>query len=107
MAKIVTEYGLATLLSAELYPEKAAVQSNWRRDYVNSTGRLYLMESEKKFPGQQFLYFVEEDDLVGPDFWVVQPSKLRTSYGTPTIEGNELVFCSNNTRYVFRLNEKE
>lgn len=104
MAKVVEDFGEVTCIGAELHPEVAAVQSNSRRYYVGETGRLMLMESEKKYPGQQFLIF-GETDLVGPNHWTFQPWYLKTSYGQLERKGKQLIFVTQNTRYVFEMKE--
>lgn len=95
MAKVVEDFGEVNCISAELHPEVAAVQSNWRRYYVGEIGTLKLMESEKKYPGQQFLYF----SIAGP------PNYLKTSYGQLERKGRQLIFVTQNTRYVFEMKE--
>ena len=99
MAKLTTDYGIVTCIRAELRPERAAVESNWRRDYVGMTGRLLEYESETRYPNQRFLYFYgngSKEETGSEDVW-----HLRTTCGTASIEGNRLTFQTENTSYVF------
>lgn len=93
--KVVQELGAARCIEAKpANPEKELEWSSWRREFIGCEGWLYLCVSEKKYPGQQFLYFrggSEED-------W-----KLKTSYGRMEKEANQITFITRNSQYEFKI----
>ena len=102
MAKVVKNYGHAKCILVE--PANKTVETswkNWRQGYTGMEGKLRLFESLKKYPGQRFLYFIADSFFQGMGF--EEPAYLKTSYGTESLEGDLLTFCTINTRYTFRL----
>lgn len=97
MAKALTDYGLATLISVQPVPGKIAwAPPNWREWFIGHNGRLRLYASERKRPGWRFLIFRGCDD--GWDEW-----ELKTWYGSTSLTGNILTFTTQNTIYQFEL----
>lgn len=111
MAKTIYGPVRATCISAEpATPAKALEWSSWRQDYVGLTGTLKIYVSQRKSSGRPFLCFYEADSeewrqevncddayRQGAGWW------LKTYYGEPYFDGDELTFLTNKTRYVFRL----
>lgn len=95
MAKRIKNYGVAVCRSVSLDPGRVWETPNWRDAYVGRTGRLELMESQYKRPGQQFLHFYGGD---GWDEWA-----LRTWFGTAEQDDRKIVFTAKNCVYVFEL----
>lgn len=94
MAKIIKEYGLVKCIDVVPASDEAEVEwSTWRRDYVGrKNGLLNLYESQQKYPGEKFLVF----------FGNKAPWELKTSYGELIEDGEQIIFLTRNTRYVFR-----
>ena len=96
MAKVIREFGVATCVWVEPAKWEDPEWDPWRKGYMFETGWLNLCESEKKYPGLQFLYF-----------WGGEESEkdwyLKTFYGHLEQEGNKLTFTTVNSCYVFQL----
>ena len=94
MAKVIKELGIVECI--DITPAHDGPWHPGRKNYIGCIGQLKLYESEKKFPGEKFLYFW------GFDFKEFSKWDLKTSYGDLTIDGDILTFLTKNSRYVFK-----
>lgn len=105
MPKLIKDFDSVTCVGVEpASEERAANWGTWRLDAIGLVGHLCLYESERKYPGGQFLCFYGRDwdeECHGLMDW-----DLRTSYGDLTVFGNSIIFCTKNSRYSFQKCEK-
>ena len=76
---------------------------SWRQNYVGRLGELLLLESERKSPGKTFMYFSGaewSEERQDHDDWY-----LRTGYGELSVDGNVLIFRTQNSAYTFELTD--
>ena len=104
MAKLIKDFGIVECREADPASEEAALEwADWRRNYIGFIGHLRFLESEIKHPGLQFLYFsgsTWKESM--QDFW---DWNLKTGYGKLSYDGDRVIFCTKNTRYVFERRE--
>ena len=96
MAKVIREFGVATCSFVEPVRPEDPEWNLWRKAYLCEIGWLNLCESQRIFPGKQFLYFFGGSE--SEEDW-----HLKTSYGVLEQDGNRIVFITSNTRYEFVL----
>ena len=91
MARVMAQYKARLL---DVTPASNPSQENWRwrLQYVGLTGRLAIMQSEHKYPGQLFLRF----DGIDGRF-------LKTSCGRIENCGEEIRFTTQQSVYVFKV----
>ncbi len=64
----------------------------WRERYICFQGELYILESEGKFAGKQYLYFTDHSGN-----W------LTSGYGEYRIDGKRLTMTTKNSVYEFEI----
>lgn len=91
MAQVIAQYK-AELLDVTPVSNRPQENWRWRLQCVGLTGRLAIMQSEHKYPGQLFLRF----DGIDGRF-------LKTSCGRFENHGGELRFTTKQSVYVFKI----
>lgn len=69
---------------------------DWRGDHVGGVGIICIYESQKKRPGEKFIYFFHDDDPEG-----INVQYLRTTYGEIEENEKEVRIHTLNSEYTF------
>ena len=91
MAKLISTYEPAVLLSVEKLVDVSDREWNWRMGYIGKPGRLRILESEHKHPGQKFVHLV-----------CYTTNDLKTGCGELNVVGSLITITTKNSRYVFK-----
>ena len=95
MARLIAAYEPAVLLSVEKLGDTEDAQWDWRLGYIGKPGCLGVLESERKNPGQRFLYLR-----------CYSTDALKTDCGEITEDGRVLTITTQNSRYTFWIGPK-
>ncbi len=90
MAKILQEFP-AELISVEQTGKENFSHWSWRLSYVGMHGTLYIMESEQKHKGENFLYMLGSDGRY-----------IKTSCGKVEWDDDVLMIKTKRSVYRFR-----
>ena len=72
--------------------DKDDADRKWREGYIGCQGKLYIMESVKKYPGKQYLYFTDHGRN-----W------LKTGYGEVVVSDKTVCITTPNSIYHFEI----
>ncbi len=92
MMKTVIYITVAEFKSVEKTSDMEYEKWKWRERYIRFQGELYILESERRFAGQQYLYFTDHSGN-----W------LTTGYGEYRINGKRLIMTTKNSVYEFEI----
>ena len=95
MARLITAYEPALLLSVEKLGDTGDALWDWRLGYIGKPGCLSVLESERKNPGQRFLYLR-----------CYSTDTLKTGYGEITEDDRTLIITTQKSRYTFWIGPK-
>lgn len=101
MAKIIEYFGIVVCRDVKRNEAANAVSWAWREEYIGRQGELYLYESERKRPGEMFLYFCGSEwseEMQDFDDWY-----LRTGFGKLSMNNSTIVFETENSTYIFEI----
>ena len=96
MARLIAAYEPVILLSVEKLGDTEDALWDWRLGYIGKPGCLGVLESERKNPGQRFLYLR-----------CYSADTLKTDYGEITEDGRTLTLTTHNSRYSFWIGPQE
>lgn len=95
MAKLIDHFDEVVVKSIKKITEEEYEKWKWREEYIDLKGVLLIFESEKKWPGEKFVYFNSGSE------------HFKTSCGQCEIKENEIEIITKNSIYEFEVSEEE